>query len=126
MKVLCNGVTTTLGTITLNGTSNDFVWKSAEWDLSAYADMDIQLEITGTVASHAAVIIDNIQVTSTGGLVGDVNGDGNIDVEDVNALINVILEIIPASSLSGKADVNGDGTTDIEDVNTLINLILTQ
>ena len=126
VKVLCNGVTTTLGTITLNGTSNDFVWKSAEWDLSAYADMDIQLEITGTVASHAAVIIDNIQVTSTGGLVGDVNGDGNIDVEDVNALINVILEIIPASSLSGKADVNGDGTTDIEDVNTLNNLILTQ
>ncbi len=127
VKVICDGATTTLGTITLTGPSSGFTWKSVEYDLSAYADKNIQIEFTGKVVSHAAVIMDNIQVTSTpNGIPGDLNGDGAVDVEDVNALINVVLETIDASSLVGNPDLNGDGSTDIEDVNMLINLILAQ
>lgn len=54
---------------------------------------------------------------------GDVNGDGKVDVADVNAIINIILNLqdsVPA------ADVNGDGKVDVADVNQIIDIILGQ
>ena len=57
-------------------------------------------------------------------IVGDVNGDGSVDIADVNAVINVILGSEEASKYSGRADVNKDGTVDIADVNAIINIIL--
>ena len=54
---------------------------------------------------------------------GDVNGDGTVDISDVNAIINIILGTA-ASSYKGNADVNGDGSVDIADVNAIINIIL--
>ena len=55
---------------------------------------------------------------------GDVNGDNKVDVEDVNAVINIILELKDASEYPGNADVTGDGKVDVEDVNAIINIIL--
>ena len=55
---------------------------------------------------------------------GDVNGDDRVDVEDVNALINIILKTKTESDYSGNADVNGDNKVDVEDVNAVINIIL--
>ena len=55
---------------------------------------------------------------------GDVNGDGTVDIADVNACINVILGSEPASKYDGRAAVNGDGAVDIADVNAIINIIL--
>ena len=57
---------------------------------------------------------------------GDVNGDGKVDVEDVNAIINIILELKTEAYYKGNADLNGDGKVDVEDVNAIINIILTQ
>ena len=51
---------------------------------------------------------------------GDVNNDGEVNVADVNAVINVVLS---SGSLSS-ADVNGDGEINIADVNTVIDIIL--
>jgi formylglycine-generating enzyme required for sulfatase activity len=51
---------------------------------------------------------------------GDVNGDGEITIADVNAVIDVILSGAGDSS----ADVNDDGEISIADVNEVINLIL--
>ncbi|MBO4871177.1 MAG: leucine-rich repeat protein [Muribaculaceae bacterium] len=59
--------------------------------------------------------------TDEAGVAGDVTGDGKVDVEDVNAAINIILEL---SELDLKADLNGDGKVDVEDVNAIINIIL--
>ena len=55
---------------------------------------------------------------------GDVNGDGIIDVEDVNAAINIILKIKTMDDYPGNADLDGNGIVDVEDVNILINKIL--
>ena len=55
---------------------------------------------------------------------GDVTGDGKVDVEDVNAAINIILEQKTASDYSGVSDLTGDGKVDVEDVNLIINYIL--
>ena len=60
------------------------------------------------------------------GIVGDLNGDGNVDIEDVNLLINVILETITPDQLAGNADIDGSGVTDVADINELINLVLNQ
>ncbi len=54
-------------------------------------------------------------------LPGDLNGDGSVDVEDVNLLINMVLGAVPQTDA---ADLNGDGTADVVDVNALINLVL--
>lgn len=53
---------------------------------------------------------------------GDVNGDGNVDVSDVTALINMILGTTPADL--EVADINADGILDVTDVTALINEIL--
>ncbi len=58
------------------------------------------------------------------GLPGDLNGDGKVDIDDVNLLINLILEFTTENQLQGSPDIDGDGQTDIADVNALINLIL--
>lgn len=55
---------------------------------------------------------------------GDLNGDGVVDIDDVNIMVNVILEQV--SETEGNADIDGNGTTDVEDLNKLINLILNQ
>ena len=51
---------------------------------------------------------------------GDVNGDGEVNVADVNAIIDVVLRDI----VNNNADVNGDGEVNIADINTVIDLIL--
>jgi hypothetical protein len=52
-------------------------------------------------------------------IVGDVNGDGEVNIADVNAVINMILDT-PAEN----GDVNGDGEVNIADVNAIIDIIL--
>ena len=51
---------------------------------------------------------------------GDVNGDGEVNIADVNAVINMIL----SQSSDPAGDVNGDSEVNIADVNALIDLIL--
>lgn len=55
------------------------------------------------------------------GLTGDVTGDGQVDISDVNAVINMMLG---KTAQTPAADVNGDGTVDISDVNAIINIML--
>lgn len=57
-------------------------------------------------------------------LKGDVTGDGNVDIEDVNAIINIILDTNVASNYPGDANVDGIGNIDISDVNSIINIVL--
>ena len=57
----------------------------------------------------------------TPGLPGDLNGDGHVDISDVNAIINMMLG---KSEQTPVGDITGDGTVDISDVNAVINLML--
>ncbi len=53
----------------------------------------------------------------------DINIDGNVDIADVNAVLNVMMG--RASNISQEdADVNGDGEVDIFDVNQIICVML--
>ena len=55
---------------------------------------------------------------------GDVNGDGEVNIADVNCIIDVILDTRTAEEFEGRADVNGDGEVNIADVNAIIDIIL--
>lgn len=65
------------------------------------------------------------------GVLGDVTGDEIVDVEDVNAAINIILKTMSPSDYNGNADITGengspDGVVDVSDMNAIINIILKQ
>ena len=53
-------------------------------------------------------------------MAGDVNGDGEVNIADINALIDMIL----SSNTDASGDVNNDGEVNIADVNAVIDLIL--
>ena len=52
---------------------------------------------------------------------GDVNGDGEVNIADINAVIDIILG---GNSSNTAADANGDGEINIADINALIDIIL--
>ena len=54
-------------------------------------------------------------------LVGDINDDGQVDVSDINAIINMMLG---KATQTNAADINGDGNVDVSDVNAVINIML--
>lgn len=56
-------------------------------------------------------------------LKGDVNGDSEVNIADVNALLDAILASKSDYSID-VLDVDGDGEVNISDVNTIIDIIL--
>ena len=57
-------------------------------------------------------------------LMGDVNADKAVDVEDVVGIVNKILGEPAQNFKAASADVNGDGKIDVEDVVAVVNIIL--
>ncbi len=58
---------------------------------------------------------------NTSGLKGDVNGDGEVDVRDITALIDVIMNSVTDNP---RADVSEDGEIDVRDITALIDIIM--
>ena len=63
---------------------------------------------------------DHIVISRSSKVKGDVNNDGEVNIADVNAVIDVIL----GSGNNASADVNKDGEINIADINAIIDLIL--
>ena len=80
---------------------------------------------TSTLANKYAGeshLTQNFQVCDV--MLGDVNGDGSVNVTDVGMVIDNILEKTPANFLLSAADVNGDNQVNVTDVGLIINIIL--
>lgn len=71
--------------------------------------------------NNMKLVIDRVSIA-----LGDLTGDDIVDIEDVNAVINIILKVKTAEDYPGIADINNDTIVDIEDVNAVINIILSQ
>ena len=65
---------------------------------------------------------DFLNIKEEGGLIGDVNGDGAVNVTDVTTLVNMILNVIPKDLERG--DIDGNGAINVSDVTALVNLLL--
>lgn len=83
---------------------------------------NLQVGANGMIDAHAGLeyIINQMDRPR-----GDVNGDGKVDVIDVNVLVNILLGNDSASRYYGRARVAGNNTIDIADVNAVLNIILT-
>lgn len=57
-------------------------------------------------------------------LRGDVNGDGEVNIADINALLDIILGGKVDDATRRRADVNEDGEVGIADVNAVMDIIL--
>ena len=57
-------------------------------------------------------------------IIGDVDGNGTVDVDDVNIAIAIILGKDNADNYDGRANLNNDDAVDIDDVNAIISIIL--
>ena len=76
------------------------------------------------VVNNGHVIFSEGSSDDPGPIVGDVNGDGIVDVSDVNIVINIMLGKIVSDELLVTSDVNGDSKVDVSDVNIVINIML--
>ena len=93
----------------------------ATWLLNLTADQPAIFRITMFGGGNSATYVDDFTLYYTeSGVPGDVNGDGEVNIADINAIIDIIL--------SGKvgtaaADVNEDGEVNIADINSVIDVI---
>ena len=94
------------------------------WNLSLDSKTPAQFRISQTSGNKTSpTYIDDFTLyynEDSGVLPGDVNGDGTVNISDVNVLINMIL----AGNNDKSGDVNGDGAVNISDVNFTIAVIL--
>lgn len=100
--------------------------------LSLTADCDFRgeafIELKNSVCAEAIgtrhVLDDELCVVNPIILFGDVNGDGEVNIADINVIINIILGYDVDEETFDRADVNGDGEVNIADINAIINIIL--
>ncbi len=79
-------------------------------------DGDRYFEISSTSNKYSVNDITADYAT----VYGDVNGDGEVNVADVNIILNTIL----AEGYEQSNDVNNDGTVNVADANVVLNIIL--
>ena len=77
-----------------------------------------------TLTMTGAYLIEKIKIEnpSSGGIKGDVNGDGIVNGTDIQGVINFIV----AGEFDAKADVNEDGKVNGTDIQEIINIIVSQ
>ena len=74
------------------------------------------------LSSSQAGSVTHINIDLFSQITGDINGDGEVNVSDVTALINKILG--SSTYTDAVCDINGDGEINVSDVTALINMIL--
>ena len=59
-------------------------------------------------------------------VLGDVNGDGAVNVLDVTTLVSYVLNEPTSPFVEAAADVNGDGNINSLDITAIVSIILNQ
>lgn len=98
-------------------------------DPSSFSDFSATLIVpAGSRAAYTAASrwnsFSNIKELDGAVIIGDANGDGTVDVADVVAIVNYILNKPGENFNEQAADVNGDGVIDVADVVGVVNIIL--
>ena len=91
------------------------------------AGTELTLYISSNVAGAELIAIPMVYAEEAEGptyTLGDVNGDGEINVTDVVAVVNNILKGTGFEADEAAADVNADGEINVTDVVAIVNNIL--
>lgn len=92
------------------------------------SDPGFVIDSTGQIACSVAVANGNVYGTGLYGLigiggvplVGDINGDGYIDVVDLLTMVECWGSLVGDPYYHVDADINGDGTVDVVDLLTMV------
>ena len=98
-----------------------FDWTTME-EATLAADRDIAFETSAVYGTPS-----NPVILSDGGgsiLLGDINGDGEVNVTDVMAGVGYILGNKPEIFIFDAADINNDGEVNVTDIMHIVNIIL--
>jgi endonuclease I len=91
--------------------------------LAADVPGSVRFRIAQTTGSR--VNVDDITLFAQAPIIGDVNGDKEVNIADINTLIDIILAVNPIDEATlRRADVNKDDEINVADINAVINLIL--
>jgi glycosidase len=120
-----------LGTSAVNTTVSGL--EAGEWkraiDVNNIADGLTAIPVTLNATQSFSIPAGGFQVYVKGEpespfLNGDVNGDGEVSIADVNVVIDILLGFTSSEPYEGRADVNNDNEVSIADVNVLIDILL--
>ncbi len=128
LSVTMDSVANTQGrNFTLTDETGNIVMRINGFDVVAPTDLDGHVfNVTGFVALYTNKNGTTLQIYPTeiedltAGILGDLNGDGNVNTGDVSALYTALL----AGSTESKYDLNLDGNVNTGDVSTLYSIIL--
>ena len=75
---------------------------------------------TFTMPAAPVTVNATFKESTVTGKPGDVNGDGDVNVMDITALIDIIMN----DGTNPRADVNEDGDINVMDITALIDIIM--
>jgi hypothetical protein len=116
----------TLNPADMGNTTNNFIGRS-QWEHDPYLNGDIDKFYIYNRALSASEVSDlyndspgstptpTPDPTPSPGDLGDVNGDGAIDIVDALLIAQYYVGLDPVTFIPGNADTNCDGTIDILD-----------
>ena len=94
------------------------------WNLSLDSSTPVRFRISQVGGNkNSPIYVDDFTLyynENAPVLTGDVNGDGKVNISDINAVINMIL----SGKTDTAGDVNSDGQVNISDVNLIISIIM--
>lgn len=110
-------------------TDNSTVTYSVEGLKLTYDNTNVTItNVDGTATLALAQVKDmeftNDASSTSGALLGDVNGDGTVNVTDITDLINAVLNEDYSSIVFANADMDSNGSINVTDVTELINQVL--
>ena len=110
-------------------TDNSTVTYSVEGLKLTYDNTNVTItNVDGTATLALAQVKDmeftNDASSTSGTLLGDVNGDGTVNVTDITDLINAVLNEDYSSIVFANADMDSNGSINVTDVTELINQVL--
>ena len=81
-----------------------------------------EVDADGTATVYVLKVLEDVGEQPY--LMGDVNDDGIVDVEDISLTIDAILGVATSSFHGARADMNADDLLDVTDVSLMIQLAL--
>ena len=101
------------------------------WTLNLNNHQGAQFQIRQVATKDKTTYVDDFTLYYTGEeggpvepVPGDVNGDGEVSISDINAIIDLLLGGSASVEVQTRADVNSDGEVSISDINAVIDILL--
>ena len=113
--------------VTVTPTGNDGTTFTLDWSAGRYYDGETTLTVytSGIANSQGTHGTTNMSKNWTATyLLGDVNNDGSVDVQDVVLTVNYVIGRNPESFNPKAANMNKDESVDVQDVVLLVNKVI--